>query len=89
MISLFAAEERAAKRERLGDPLQLLDRAIDYTALAHAVDARLEIADTGRGGRPPYPTELMPVWDCRVRRINGLSEVANQVMDCLPARSLN
>lgn len=59
MISLFATEERAAKRERLGDPLQVLDRAIDFTALARAVDAKRKIGDSGRGGRLPYPTELM------------------------------
>lgn len=59
MISLFAAEERTAKRDRLGDPLKVLDQAIDFGALARAVDAKLEIGDSGRGGRPPYPTELM------------------------------
>ena len=59
MISLFAAEERVAKRERLSDPLQVLDRAIDFAALARAVDAKREIGDTGRGGRPPYPTERL------------------------------
>lgn len=59
MISLFAGEERSAKRDRLGDPLQVLDRQIDFAALANAVDAKLVIGDVGRGGRPPYPTELM------------------------------
>jgi IS5 family transposase len=59
MISLFAGEERSAKRDRLGDPLQVLDRHIDFAALAKAVDAKLVIGDVGRGGRPPYPTELM------------------------------
>lgn len=59
MISLFAAEERSAKRDRLGDPLKVLDQAIDFAALAKAVDAKLVIGDSGRGGRPPYPTELM------------------------------
>lgn len=58
-ISLFANEERTAKREHLGDPLQRLDQAIDFAALAAAVDAKLVIGDSGRGGRPPYPTELM------------------------------
>jgi hypothetical protein len=28
VINLFAAEERAAKRDRLGDPIKVLDRAI-------------------------------------------------------------
>ena len=59
MISLYAGEERNAKRARLGDPLQVLDRHIDFGALAKAVDAKLKIGDVGRGGRPPYPTELM------------------------------
>lgn len=59
MISLFAGEERNAKRDRLGDPLQVLDRHIDFAALARAVDAKLVIGDVGRGSRPPYPTELM------------------------------
>ncbi len=59
MISLFAGEERKTKRERLGDPLQVLNKHIDFAALAKAVDAKLVIGDSGRGGRPPYPTELM------------------------------
>lgn len=59
MISLFAGEERSAKRDRLGDHVQVLDRHIDFSALAKAVDAKLVIGDGGRGGRPPYPTELM------------------------------
>ena len=33
MISLFGNEERHAERESLGDPLQVLDRAIDFAAL--------------------------------------------------------
>lgn len=53
MISLFAGEERKVKRERLGDPLQVLNRHIDFVALAKAVDAKLVIGDSGRGGRPP------------------------------------
>jgi len=82
MISLFAAEERAAKRERLGDPLQVLDRAIDFAALARAVDAKLEIGDTGRGGRPPYPTELM-IRLLVVQQLYNLSDEAleYQVLD--------
>lgn len=59
MISLFAGEERKSKRDRLGDPLQVLDQHIDFAALAKAVDRKLVIGDVGRGGRPPYPTELM------------------------------
>lgn len=59
MISLFAAEERKEKRQRLGDPLEVLDQAIDFAALAKAVDKKLVIGNRGRGGRPPFATELM------------------------------
>lgn len=37
----------------------MLDRAIDFAALARAVDAKRKIGDSGRSGRPPYPAELM------------------------------
>lgn len=59
MISLFAGEERSAKRDRIGDPLQVLDRHIDFAAIAAAIDAKLTLGDRGKGGRPPYPTETM------------------------------
>lgn len=59
MISLFAGEERKAKCECLGDPLQMLNQHIDFESLAKAVDTKLMIGDIGRGGRPRYLTELM------------------------------
>lgn len=59
MISLFAGEDRSAKRDRIGDPLQVLDRHIDFAAIAAAIDAKLTLGDRGKGGRPPYPTETM------------------------------
>lgn len=59
MISLFAGEERNRKLDKLSDPLALLDKHIDFAAIAAAVDARLTLGDRGRGGRPPYPTVVM------------------------------
>ena len=59
MISLFAREERDTKRQSLNDPLALLDRHIDFTAIAAAVDAKLALGTSSRGGRPPYPTVVM------------------------------
>ena len=59
MISLFAREERDTKRQSLNDPLALLDRHIDFAAIAAAVDAKLRLSASGRGGRPPYPTVVM------------------------------
>lgn len=59
MFSLFAREERDAKRQSLNDPLELLHRHIDFVAIAAAVDAKLTLGVSGRGGRPPYPTVVM------------------------------
>ncbi len=36
--SLFAAEEREAKLDRLGDVLQVMERHVDFKALAAEVD---------------------------------------------------
>ena len=59
MISLFAGEERDAKRQSLRDPLVVLARHIDFVAIAAAVDRKLSLGGTGKGGRPPYPTVVM------------------------------
>lgn len=36
--NLFAAQEREAKLSKLGDSLELLERHVDFAALAAAVD---------------------------------------------------
>ncbi|WP_219909760.1 hypothetical protein [Pseudoduganella armeniaca] len=36
--NLFAAQEREAKLTKLGDALQMMERHVDFTALAAAVD---------------------------------------------------
>lgn len=59
MTSRFAREERDAKRQNLNDPLALLTRHIDFAAIAAAVDAKLTLGSSGRGGRLPYPTVVM------------------------------
>lgn len=57
--SLFAAEEREAKLDRLGDVLQVMERHVDFKALAAVVDRVAPRPGRERGGRPPFPTELM------------------------------
>ena len=57
--SLFAAEEREAKLNQLGDVLQLLERHVDFSAVAAAIDQAAPRPSRERGGRPPFPTELM------------------------------
>jgi IS5 family transposase len=56
--SLFADQEREAKLNQLGDALQGMKRHVDFAALAAEVDLAA-LPPTARGGRPPFPTELM------------------------------
>jgi hypothetical protein len=62
--SLFAAQERGAKRNKLGDTLQVLDRHVDFGALAAEVDRAAPRPDRWHGGRPPFPTEIMVASCC-------------------------
>lgn len=57
--SLFAAEEREAKLDKLGDVLQVLEKHVDFAALAKAIDQAVPRPSQEKGGRPPYPTEIM------------------------------
>jgi len=57
--SLFAAEEREAKLNKLGDVFLDLEEHIDFKALACAVDKAAPRPCRARGGRPPFPSELM------------------------------
>lgn len=57
--SPFAAEEREARLDRLGDPLRMLERHVDFAALAAEIDRAAPRPSRARGGRPPFPTELM------------------------------
>ena len=58
-FDLFAADARKRKIESLGDPLQIIARHIDFAHLAGLIDALYPRPDAARGGRPPYPTEVM------------------------------
>jgi IS5 family transposase len=57
--SLFAAEERETKLSKLGDILQVLEKHVDFAALAAAIDLAASRHSRERGGRPPFPTEIM------------------------------
>lgn len=57
--SLFADQEREAKLNELGDALRVMERHVDFAALAAAVDTAPPRPNRERGGRPPFPTELM------------------------------
>lgn len=82
--SLFAAEEREAKLDRLGDVLQAMERHVDFKALAAEADRAAPRPSRARGGRPPFPTELM-VRAFILQTLYGLSDeqMEFQVLDRL------
>lgn len=75
--SLFAAEEREAKLNKLGDVLQLLEEHVDFAALAVEVDRAAPRPSAQHGGRPPFPTELM----VRVLIIQQLYNLSDEQME--------
>lgn len=70
---LFAGDKRRTRLDKLGDPLALLDRHIDFAALAAQVDRVAPRPTSAQGGRPPYPTETM-VRLLVVKRLHNLSD---------------
>ncbi|WP_045958610.1 IS5/IS1182 family transposase [Xenorhabdus poinarii] len=54
-----AAEYHRRKIDELGDPLLVLDQYVDFSALADTVDRVTPRIISPKGGRPPFPTEVM------------------------------
>lgn len=70
---LFAADHHREKIDDLGDPLQRIERHIDFVALAQWVDAVAPRPASLQGGRPPFPTETM-VRILVLKRLYNLSD---------------
>jgi IS5 family transposase len=75
--SLFADQEREAKLNELGDTLRVLEHHVDFAALAASVDHAAPRPSRERGGRPPFPTELM----VRVLLIQQLFNLSDEQME--------
>ena len=75
--SLFADQEREAKLNKLGDTLRVLEQHVDFAALAAAVDASAPRPGRERGGRPPFPTEMM----VRVLLIQQMFNLSDEQME--------
>lgn len=75
--SLFAHEERERKIDGMGDPLAVLERHIDFAAIAEEVDAAAPRPSQERGGRPPYPTEVM----VRILALKHLYNLADEALE--------
>src|SRR5512133_3785264 len=75
--SLFADQEREAKLNQLGDALRVMEQHVDFAALAAEVDLAAPRPSRERGGRPPFPTELM----VRVLLIQQLFNLSDEQME--------
>jgi len=75
--SLFADQEREAKLNKLDDALRVLEQHVDFAALAAEVDGAAPRPSRERGGRPPFPTELM----VRVLLIQQLFNLSDEQME--------
>lgn len=75
--NLFAAQEREAKLSKLGDALEVMERHVDFAALAAEVDQAAPRPGRERGGRPPFPTEVM----VRILLIQQLFNLSDEQME--------
>ena len=71
-------QQRQAKLEGYVQTLAAMDELIDFAAMAAAVDTACPRPDRSKGGRPPYPTEvLVRMWSscrgCTTCRTNSAS----------------
>jgi IS5 family transposase len=78
LFDLFAHEHRA-KRIDQKDPLLALDELIDFQQLVDVVEAIAPRKRSDKGGRPPYPTEIM----LRVIILKRLNNLSNDQMEFL------
>ena len=70
---LLADDGYIQKVDAIGDPLQKIEAVVDFSALAQAVEKIAPRPEQPKGGRPPYPTEVM-VRVLVVKRLHGLSD---------------
>jgi len=74
---LFAAEHHSRKIDALGDPLQAIERHIDFAALAAEVERVAPRPESHQGGRPPFPTETM----VRIMVLKRLCNLSDEQME--------
>jgi hypothetical protein len=87
--SLPATQKRENKLTKLGVTLQVLDRHVDFTALAAEVDRAAPRPDRVVGGRPPFRTEVM-VRILLLQQLFNLSDeqMGSQLLDRLSFQRL-
>lgn len=57
--TIFDEENRLEQLSQLGDPLEILNRAIKWEKFRSELNQGCRKEDTGKGGRPPYDVVMM------------------------------
>ena len=76
-LELFADERQREKLDQVGDPLLEIAELLDFKALAARIDKIAPRGDGAKGGRPPYPTDVM----IRILVIKKLYNLSNDQME--------
>ncbi|SCC95929.1 transposase [Thiomonas sp. X19] len=76
-VSLFAEQERETKLDKIGDACAKLAEHVDFAALAEEIDEAAPRPGRERGGRPPFPTEMM----VRVLVIQQMYNLSDEQME--------
>lgn len=59
---LFGLSDHLKRLSAVGDPLETMDRAVDFEAFRPVLDAALAYSEGSKGGRPPYdPVAMLKV----------------------------
>ncbi len=76
-VSLFAEQEHETQMDKSGDALGKLAEHVDFAALAAEIDEAAARPGRERGGRPPFPMELM----VRVLVVQQLYNLSDEQME--------
>ena len=76
---LFGLSEHLKRLSAVGDPLETMERVVDFEALRPLLEAALNYSDGSKGGRPPYD----PVTMLKVLILAAQSNVSDTRMEFL------
>ena len=70
---LFGLSDHLKRLSAYGDPLEELDRIIDFEAFRPTLAAALTYGDGSKGGRPPHdPVAMLKCWFWRHRIMSAM-----------------
>lgn len=79
---LFGLSDHLKRLSAVGDPLETMERVVDFEASRPLLDAALAYSDGSKGGRPPYD----PVAMLKVLILAAQNNVSDAKMEFLTHR---